>query len=92
MNIFSSLKVYAGKWNEVASRMFNDAEKSTVKEAVVVDSEYGNSVMFTMLSGGKAYIPCDVNTQGIVGQVVDLDKAKIITIEKDGEQKFRVRL
>lgn len=92
MNIFSSLKVYAGKWNEVASRMFSTEEKKAVSEAVIVDSEYGNSVMFTLIGGGKTYIPCDVNTQGTVGEVVDLNKARVVTIEKDGEQKFRVRL
>lgn len=92
MNIFSSLRVYAGKWNEVASRMFSAEEKSAVAEAVIVDSEYGNSVMFTMIGGGKTYIPCDINTQGTVGEKVDLNSAKVVTIEKDGDQKVRVRL
>ena len=57
MNIFESLQVYAGKWSVKSSRAFDAEEISAVKQAVVVPSQYGNSVMFTMIGGGQTYIP-----------------------------------
>ena len=51
-NIFSSLRVYAGKWNLKSSRAFSPEEVAAVASAVVVASQYGNSVCFTMVGGG----------------------------------------
>ena len=44
MNIFSSLMVYAGKWNLKSARSFEKEEIAAVSEAEVVSSQYGNSV------------------------------------------------
>ena len=52
MNIFSSLKVYAGKWEVKSTRDFTEEEIKAVVQAVVVPSQYGNSVQFTMVGGG----------------------------------------
>ena len=56
MNIFSSLKVYAGKWSVKSTRKFTSEEISAVSYAEVVPSKYGNSVLFNMVSGGTVYI------------------------------------
>ena len=53
MNIFSSLRVYAGKWMLKASRAFTQEEQDAVSSATVVPSQYGNSVCFMMKSGGR---------------------------------------
>ena len=60
MNIFANLRVYAGKWQVKESRAFLPEEKAAVLQAVVVPSQYGNSVQFTMQGGGLTYIPLSV--------------------------------
>lgn len=85
MNIFSQLQVYASKWNLKASRNFEREEIAAVSEAEVVPSQYGNSVCFHMVSGGKTFIPLSSDSNLTVGDIVDLSKAKLLTLEKDGE-------
>jgi hypothetical protein len=85
MNIFSSLRVYAGKWAVKMSRAFTSEEKAAVASAVVVASQYGNSVCFTMVGGGQTFIPLSQNSSLRVGESVDLEKAQLLTLEKAGE-------
>lgn len=84
MNIFQSLQVYAGKWNVTGSRSFNDEEKAMILRAEVVPSEYGNSVCFFMKSGGQTYIPLSNQSTLGVGEEVDLNAAKLLTLHRDG--------
>lgn len=93
MNIFASLKVYAGKWTEKEVRDFSAEEISAVTTAVVVPSQYGNSVQFIREEGGLSFIPLDQNANVGVGEVIDLTKAKLVTLEKQGEADiYRVRI
>lgn len=85
MNIFSTLGVYPGKWQVKSTRDFTNDEISAVSSALVLDSRYGQSVCFTMVSGGKTYIPLDANSSRATGDEVDLTKAKLITLSKAGE-------
>jgi hypothetical protein len=85
MNIFSSLRVYAGKWNESARRAFSQEEQDAILSATVVDSQYGQSVCFTMVGGGQTYIPLDLNSSKATGDTVDLSKAELLTLSKQGE-------
>lgn len=85
MNIFSNLRVYAGKWSVKSTRNFTAEEIAQISQAAVVPSQYGNSVMFTMVSGGLTYIPLDQNANCAVGEIIDITKAKLITLEKSGE-------
>ena len=90
-NIFSSLRVYAGKWNLKSSRAFSPEEVAAVASAVVVASQYGNSVCFTMVSGGQTFIPLSNSSSKAVGESIDVASAKLLTLEKDGEADiFRV--
>ena len=90
-NIFSSLRVYAGKWNLKSSRAFSPEEVAAVASAVVVASQYGNSVCFTMVGGGQTFIPLSQNSATPVGDSIDLASAKLLTLEKSGESDiFRV--
>lgn len=84
-NIFASLQVYAGKWSVKSSRAFTAEEISAVSSAVVVPSNYGNSVCFFMKSGGQTYIPLSSDSTKGVGETIDLSVAQVITLEKSGE-------
>ena len=84
MNIFAGLQVYAGKWDVVDSRSFNDEEKAMISNAEVVASEYGNSVCFFMKAGGLTYIPLSNQSSLTVGDTVDINKAKLLTLHRDG--------
>ena len=93
MNIFSALRVYAGKWNEKEVKDFSAEEIALVSKAEVVESSYGMSVCFFMKAGGQTYIPLDQNSSASIGDVVDLSKAKLVTLEKNGEDDiYRIRL
>jgi len=83
-NIFAGLQVYGGSWKVVGSRSFEAEEVAAVKEAEVVSSDYGKSVCFFMASGGQTYIPLSNQSTLGVGDSVDLTKAKILTLHRDG--------
>lgn len=85
MNIFGTLKTYAGKWSLKSSRKFEDEEINAVSKAEVVPSAYGNSVCFFMKSGGNKYIALSNDATVGVGDLVDLSKASLLTLEKQGE-------
>lgn len=84
-NIFASLQVYAGKWSVKSSRAFTADEINAVSSAVVVPSNYGNSVCFFMKSGGQTYIPLSSDSTKGVGETIDLADAQVLTLEKRGE-------
>lgn len=93
MNIFSALRVYAGKWNESAKRVFTAEEIADVERTEVVESQYGLSVCFHMKSGGQTYIPLDQNSSKNVGDSIDLSKAELITLSRVGDEDiYRVRV
>lgn len=85
MNIFSNLQVYAGKWAEKSRRNFSAEEISAVDSNVVVSSNYGLSVCFFMKSGGQTFIPLSTDATVGLGESVDLQKASLITLSKQGE-------
>lgn len=93
MNIFNSLRRYAGKWNESAKRAFDAEEINAVDSAKVVESQYGLSVCFMMKSGGQTFIPLDKDSALGVGDAVDLAKAQLITLSRSGEDDiYRIRI
>ena len=93
MNIFSALRVYAGKWQEKNVESFKPEEIALVDKAEVVESQYGLSVCFFMKSGGLSYIPLDQNSSAAIGDTIDLSKAQVVTLCKQGENDiFRVRI
>ena len=85
MNIFSALRVYASKWSIKTSRNFTEEERDSVSSAVVVPSQYGNSVCFMLVDGGQSFIPLSSTSALGVGDKVDLSTAKLLTLEKAGE-------
>ena len=92
MNIFSALRIYAGKWNEKNVRAFAPEEVAAVELAKVVESQYGYSVCFMMKNGGQSYIPLDQNSSLGIDTVIDLTKAQLVTLQRPGENDiYRVR-
>ena len=85
MNVFAGLQVYGKGWEVINSRAFAPEELALVKSAEVVSSEYGCSVCFLMKSGGKTYIPLSRDSKLTVGDSVDLGKAELLTLHRDGE-------
>ena len=85
MNIFNAIKVYAGKWQVKNTRNFTQEEIDAVHSASVVDSQYGLSVCFILRSGGQSYIPLDQNSTKSVGDSIDLSKAQLITLGREGD-------
>lgn len=83
--VFDNLQVYGGSWNIVDSRVFDAEEIAAVKKAEVVSSQYGCSVCFFMKSGGQTYIPLSNQSSLAVGDEVDLSKAKLLTLHRDGD-------
>ena len=92
MNIFASLQKYATRYAVKNTREFNAGELSQVVSARVVQSQYGMSVCFMMKEGGQTYIPVSRDSVCQVGDEVDLTKAKILTLEKDGETIDRIEI
>ena len=85
MNIFNAIKVYNGKWQVKNTRNFTQEEIDAVKSASVVDSQYGLSVCFILWSGGQSYIPLDQNSEKSVGDSIDLSKAQLLTLSREGD-------
>ena len=89
MNLFSSLRVYGGKWAEKASRKFTQDELALVTKAQVVESQYGNSCCFFMANGTTMYVPMSTDSKSGVGDIINLNEAKIVTLEKVGEKDIQ---
>lgn len=85
MNIFNAIKVYSGKWQVKDTRNFTQEEIDAVQSASVVDSQYGLSVCFILRSGGQSFIPLDQYSCKAVGDPVDLSKAQLITLGREGD-------
>ena len=76
-------------WKVVEERAFTKEEINAVNQAVVVTSQYGNSIQFTMNENDKpCYIPLDKSCDIKTGEVIDIAKAKLLTLEKKGESKI----
>lgn len=89
MNIFESIQMYAGKWSVVDSREFSEEEKSMVAHTEVVPSQYGLSVCFFMKNGRQGYIPLSNTSSLKVGDSVDLNAAKLLTLSRPGDANIQ---
>lgn len=94
-SIFSSLKEYAGAWAVKSVSPFTVEEVASVKSAEVVESDYGLSVCFHMVSGSMMYLPVDRDSEKstAAGEVVNMANAKVVVLTKQGEKDImRVKL
>lgn len=85
MNVFLGKQVYGeGAWQVESSRSFDPEEVAQVNRAEVVTSDYGLSVCFFMKRGGQIYIPLSRDSKLNAGDAVDVSKATILTLHKEG--------
>lgn len=85
----SKFDISSDTWKVVEERDFTQEEINAVSQAIVVTSQYGNSIQFTMNENGKpCYIPLDKSCEIKTGKVIDITKAKLLTLEKKGESKI----
>ena len=87
MNIFATLKSYANQFKVANTRAFSEEELNLVNDAKVVLSQYGMSVCFFMKDGCQKYIPLSRDSVAIEGDKVDLAKAEILTLKKEGSDE-----
>ena len=73
------------EWKVKGVRSFNIEERLLVKRAEVVSSDYGYSVCFFMNAGGQTYIPLDTNSGLCVGDELNMNTAKILTLCRKGK-------
>lgn len=84
MGILAGLKKYAEGYKPIKEEFFSDEEIAAIKEAKVVNSNYGLSVCLFLVGGGQSYIPVgrDALPYAEVGQIVDLRKAKVVDLQQ----------
>ena len=87
MNIFATLKSYANQFKVANRRAFSKEELNLVNDAKVVLSQYGMSVCFFMKDGCQKYIPLSRDSVASEGDQVDLTKAEILTLKKEGSDE-----
>lgn len=93
MSVFSGLRTYAGNWNVSKVEAFPAEDAQLVASATVVNSQFGMSVCFLMKSGGMHFIPVDQNSAVNPGDSIDLAKAQVVTLSKEGEADIqRIRI
>lgn len=85
MNFFNSKTVYNSGWEVTDRRKFEKEEIAMVKKCEVVPSQYGLSACFFMKSGGRTYVPMSRDSNVEEGDVIDLNKASILTLSRDGD-------
>jgi hypothetical protein len=73
------------QWQIKGVRSFNLEERLAVNRAEVVASQYGSSVCFFMNAGGQTYIPLDDNSELSVGDELNMNTAKLITLCRKGK-------
>lgn len=73
-------------WRLVEERPFTKEEINKVAKTKVVKSQYGSSVEFTMVQGGVSYIPMWDKDALPIGATLDMNKAKLMTLRKEGEK------
>lgn len=85
MSIFAGKRSYAGKWKVKSVEPMPQEDKNATASAHVVNSQYGLSCCFMMKAGNMFFIPMDENCNASAGDALNLDKIKVVTLEKQGE-------
>ena len=89
MNIFDSLKSYAGSWQVMGKRSFNKEELTSIQECSLCNSDYGESVCFLLVSGVRKYIPVSRDADTSAG-LPAREKMRLLTLKRGDETITRV--
>jgi DNA polymerase III epsilon subunit-like protein len=88
---FDGLQYSPEGWVPVETRPFTSNEIESVSEALIVASQRGKTVQFTMKRGGIMFIPLKPGSLIGVGEVLNLNEAKLEVLKRDdGETSYRV--
>lgn len=84
---------YYRGWKVTNKRTFTDEEIKLVKTALVVQTKAGYSVKFIFNDAwSKKYIPVDEKSHVSVCEIIDLEKAMLLTLSKPGHDDiYRVQ-
>lgn len=87
MGILDSLRLYRGKWEESGRSNFSASDIEETASAKVVASDFGHSVCFVLKNGGMKFMPISNTSKAsvAVGDTVDLSKAEVITLSREGD-------
>jgi len=91
MGILDSLRLYRGKWEESGRSNFSSEEINSIASAKVVASDFGHSVCFVLKNGGMKFMPVSNTSKAstAVGDTVDLSKAEVITLSREGDDDIQ---
>lgn len=89
MGILSSLQVYGHeKWQVSNISSFSEEELKTIKNCLVVASQFGNSLCLMLKGGLMSYLPVSRDQESVVGQEVKPEDVKVITLSCKGEKSI----
>lgn len=91
-NIFASKKVYSSSWEVKSVRRFTEEEKLMIKSGEVAQGEYGLVAKCFMVGGGTTYHELGKFSRGQVGDKINFDEARILLLERDGEECVKIEL
>jgi hypothetical protein len=87
MGILNALRLYRGKWQVKSIDKFDANDAADVKSAVVVPSEFGQSVCMTLKSGGTKYLPLSNTSRAVAnGEEIDVTKTNVVTLGREGDE------
>lgn len=92
MSIFSNLKTLEARWEVESVRPLTKDEKEVILSAKVIPSEFGYSLKF-LTTEETVKIPISTLVSPIVGELVDINSIKIVTLHKNynpNEKIYRV--
>lgn len=84
-SILEKLRVYGGKWSPKSNDNFSNEDIENCESAVVVPSEYGQSVCLTLKSGSKRYLPVSNTSRAVEnGEQINIAECKVVTLGREG--------
>ena len=87
MGILNALRLYRGKWQVKSIDKFDANDAADVKSAVVVPSEFGQSVCMTLKSGGTKYLPLSNTSRAVAnGEEIDVAQTNVVTLGREGDE------
>lgn len=91
-NIFEGKKVYSSSWEVKQVRRFTEEEKLMIKSGEVAQGEYGRVAKCFMVGGGTVFHELGKFSRGQIGDKINFDEARILLLERDGEECVKIEL
>src|SRR5574343_1100808 len=86
MSLFSGIRTYNGAWSLKGSEKLGESDVKEIASAKVVESQFGKSVCFALVSGQSKYIGLSRDCESIeVGTELDVNSIEIQTLGRLGD-------